>query len=383
MSGPETENELVTVLADAARDSRQVRIVGGGRQSARWASPDPGAVVLETGGLPPRVALNPANLTVRAAASTLLTELQAHLGEHGLWYPPAVGDTGASTVGGHIAAATAGTRRAGGAVRDWALGVRAVLADGRTVRAGGEMIKNVAGYDLTRLFIGSYGTLGVLVEVALRVAPRPECVATVAMPFESAEAACEAARPLLRWPQGPVAVEVVPDDDGGWRLLTRWEGEAADVEEAVARFAPGVVATYGDEAEAIWGARDARLFGLAGSGALHVEAVVPISATATLWHCWADRVRGLSWFGTLQPTAGVLHLALPRGAPVVALGRDTAQAGGHLRFRTLPPWCRDIAPPGDGGARLQQAVRAALDPMGRFTAPGLPLPFATQGGRTA
>lgn len=385
MRDPRTEADVATLLREAAQSGHRVAVVGGGRQRALWTGSALSVPQLHTGALPSRIDLRPANLTVRVSASTTLDALQAALGEQGLWYPPAAGDTGASTVGGHIAGATAGTRRAGGAVRDWVLGVRAVLADGRTMHAGGEMIKNVAGYDLTRLFTGSYGTLGVLVEVALRVAPRPERTETLAAGFATAGTACEAARPLLRWPEGPVAVEVVPAEGGAWRLLTRWEGAAADVQEALTRFGralPGEVTVFGGAAEEPWGARDARLFGLSGSGALHLELITPLSATAGLWARCEQLLRGLEWFGTAQPTAGVLHLALPRGAPVAHLARETAAAGGHLRFRTFPSWCRDASVDGAGNPRLQAAVRGALDPTGLFAAPGLPLPFA-QGGRIA
>ena len=334
---PATEDELAAMLGESER----VAVSGGGRQRARWPEPPAGATRLSLADLPPTIDLNAANLTVRAAASVRLPDLQDRLRAEGFWYPPAAGDTGASTVGGHVAGATAGTRRSDGAVRDWVLGVRALLADGRTVRAGGEMIKNVAGYDLVRLFTGSGGTLGVLAAVAMRVAPVPAFTVTHICDFVTADAAASAAQPFLRWPDGPVAAEVVPSPDG-WRLLTRWEGDAEGVAEAISRFRPGAI-LIGGEADAPWRERDARLFG----APHHAEVAVPLSGVIAAWHTCEQALRGREWYGTLQPLAGVIHIALP--AP--------ADLPDGARWRSRPPSL-------DGPLAAQ--VRAALDPLRRF-----------------
>ncbi len=120
------------------------------------------------------VAHEPAELTVRVRAGTTVAELDAALAEHGQMVPLDPPDPERATVGGVLAVGRSGIRRLGrGPVRDCLLEARYVSAEGRVVKAGGPTVKNVSGFDLCRLLVGSLGTLGLLAEVVVRVSPRP------------------------------------------------------------------------------------------------------------------------------------------------------------------------------------------------------------------
>ncbi len=117
----------------------------------------------------------PEDMTVSVEAGVTLAQLQARLAEHKQWLPidPPGADT--LTMGALLAANKSGPRRFGhGTIREHLLGIKVVLADGRVIKAGGKVVKNVAGYDLCKLFVGSHGTLGVIVEATFKVLPRPE-----------------------------------------------------------------------------------------------------------------------------------------------------------------------------------------------------------------
>lgn len=142
----------------------------GGNTQWRVESP-PHRVVRAPAGI---VAHEPAELTVRVRAGTPVAELAAALAEHGQMVPLDPADPEGATVGGVLAEGDSGLRRLRyGAVRDTLLEVRYVSADGRIVKAGGPVVKNVSGFDLCRLLVGSKGTLGVIAEVVLRLRPIP------------------------------------------------------------------------------------------------------------------------------------------------------------------------------------------------------------------
>ena len=141
----------------------------------------------------------PADLTATVQAGMPLSELQGHLGGAGQLLPldPPGGER--ATIGGILAANASGPwRHAFGSARDITIGLRVVTAEGRITRAGGRVVKNVAGYDLCKLYIGSLGTLGVIVEATFKLAPMPQAVATVAAACDSAAAACGLASALQR-----------------------------------------------------------------------------------------------------------------------------------------------------------------------------------------
>lgn len=121
------------------------------------------------------LAYTPEDMTVTVEAGATLALLQQKLAEHGQFLPVDPPNISTLTIGALLAGNSSGPRRYGyGAIRDYLLGIKVVLADGRVVKAGGQVVKNVAGYDLCKLFVGSRGTLGVIVEATFKVLPLPE-----------------------------------------------------------------------------------------------------------------------------------------------------------------------------------------------------------------
>jgi glycolate oxidase FAD binding subunit len=225
---PSSVDEAAAVL----RDNRGSVLFRGAGTKMSWAGrPHDPDLMLATTGLDRLLDHNPADMTASAQAGMPLRALQDRLGEAGQWLaldPPTEPD--GATLGGLLATGESGPRRLRyGALRDLVIGVRLVLPDGTVARAGGHVIKNVAGYDLTKLMYGSLGTLGLIAEVVVRLHPRPETSATVVVPSSVHEATARSLD-LLASPLEPSAVDWVGDPRGSsGRLAVRFEGTAAGV----------------------------------------------------------------------------------------------------------------------------------------------------------
>ncbi|MDQ7908427.1 FAD-binding protein [Phytohabitans sp. ZYX-F-186] len=233
-------------LRDAVRDTRGTLLVKGAGTAQGWAgAPDPTDHVLETAGLTGLITYNPADMTVAVRAGTPLALVQQELAAAGQRVSLDPARAGA-TVGGLVATADSGPlRHAYGGPRDLLIGVTVVLADGTVARSGGHVIKNVAGYDLGKLLCGSFGTLGVLAEVVLRVHPLPPASRTVSIPCDAAEAVKHTGR-VLEARLEPAALEWC---DG--ELLARYEGVESSVELRAAA-TPGGTRLSTADAEAAW-----------------------------------------------------------------------------------------------------------------------------------
>lgn len=159
--------DLTAFAAEVGSDGPVVPVGGG----THWTAVGDGRRVRAPAGIG---VYQPAEMTVRVGAGTTVAELDAALAEHGQMVPLDPADPVRATVGGVLAEGVSGIRRLRwGPVRNTVLEVRYVSAEGRLVKSGGPVVKNVSGFDLCRLLVGSRGTLGVLAEVVLRVQPRP------------------------------------------------------------------------------------------------------------------------------------------------------------------------------------------------------------------
>ena len=210
----------------AAREGQTLRIRGGG--SKDWYGGPLQGEILDTRACSGIVDYEPTELVITARCGTPLGEIEAALAERRqmlAFEPP---HFGAATLGGAIASGLSGPRRASaGALRDFVLGARLLDGRGEVLAFGGQVMKNVAGYDVSRLLAGSLGTLGLLLEVSLKVLPLP--VAETTLRFAMGEA--DAIRSLNEWAGRPLPVSASCWADGV--LALRLSGARAAVDDAV------------------------------------------------------------------------------------------------------------------------------------------------------
>ncbi|MDA0173141.1 FAD-binding oxidoreductase [Solirubrobacter taibaiensis] len=203
---------------------KPVRPVGGGTK--RWL-PVREEEPLETGGLNRILEHNVGDFTAVLEAGVRFAEAQQAFAEHGqrlAWDPP---DPGGATIGGIVATADSGPlRHRYGGVRDLVVGINVVLSDGTIAKAGGKVIKNVAGYDVAKLFAGSFGTLGLIASVSVRLHPLPDRTATVVIDHHNPDQLLEDVLQLSRRPLEADKFDVTWTGGHG-RILMGFSGASA------------------------------------------------------------------------------------------------------------------------------------------------------------
>lgn len=228
---PATVEELAAAIRAANAEHRAVVLWGGGTRIGVGDAPARYDSAIEMRGLAGIVQLDPEDLVCTVRAGTTVAELREALAPHGLGWPVEPGLPSAATVGGTIASAAAGPERLRYQhVRDWVIGCRAVLGDGTVTHAGGRVVKNVSGYDLARLYSGSYGTLAAIAEVSLKLWALPERTATLSVGDVSARDALRLAGDLraAHVPLDALAISLAADE--GATVHVRIAGSTAGTE---------------------------------------------------------------------------------------------------------------------------------------------------------
>ena len=364
---PEGCAELLRACADSGRT---VRVRGGGTKDHLGTRRET-AVVLETAGLAGIVDHVPEDLTVTVRAGTRIDALRDALAAHGQFLPiDAPHVARGATVGGIIAANSAGFGRYRyGGVRDLLLGIRAALPDGTVARAGGRVVKNVAGYDLNKLFIGSLGTLGVLVEATFKILPRPPVTRGASATFGRAADAFAVADAIVRTSLRPTALAVERTDERGWRVIVVAAGESAPVDRALTELgalatARGARVTAIDDPEAEL-APLREIVDLAAGGAV-IRAVLPLSAQGAFADGAARADRGARLVA--DAASGIVHVHLREASGTVAaadaLLANTRALGGSARVERGGPDLESFSGPEPSGAFLMRRLKAAFDPAG-------------------
>ena len=171
---PLTGEQAAEVMKISAREELSVVPMGTG---GWWQTGNPMSradLILSTRRMKTVIRHEPADLVATAEAGLTLAEFQKHLSQEGQWLPLDPPDDGGVTLGGIVATGLGGAHSFGfGTPRSYVIGMRVVLADGRVIKAGGNVVKNVAGYDLCKLFTGSYGSLGLITEITFKLRPLP------------------------------------------------------------------------------------------------------------------------------------------------------------------------------------------------------------------
>jgi glycolate dehydrogenase FAD-binding subunit len=234
---PETVEQVSQTLKAANEQGHAIVPVGYGAFLHLGGIPRRYDLALSLQRLNRIVDYQPADMTVTVEAGLTLTRLQKILGEHGQWLPIDPPLPEQATIGGVIAANLSGPMRLSqGTVRDFLIGLKIVQADGTVIKGGGRVVKNVAGYDLPKLYCGSFGTLGVIVEATFKVRPRPEAQAVLSLTFPLAEQAMELALRLLGSELQPSFLELTnfnpleeEGEAGPYRLVVGFAGIAEEV----------------------------------------------------------------------------------------------------------------------------------------------------------
>ena len=212
--------EEISEILKLASSERWTVVPAGGRT---WLKSTANLIV-STSRLNRIIEHEPADLIAIAQAGVRLTDFNAKLAENGQWLPLDPPNDGRATLGGVVATGIGGPQQFGyGRPRGSVIGMKVVLADGSMIKAGGRVVKNVAGYDLCKLFTGSYGTLGIITELNFKLRPRPACEATV-MATGALEDLRKSACMILEARLFPVAAEIVNDS-----LFVRFAGNEKGV----------------------------------------------------------------------------------------------------------------------------------------------------------
>ena len=333
---PEEAAELLRSLGEAGR---AVRPLGGGTKRDWGGAGEPVAVELRTGGMARILEHNEGDLTAVLQAGVPLAEAQAAFAEKGqmLALDPPLGRGDAATVGGMVATADSGPlRHRYGGVRDLVVGITVAMSDGVLAKAGGKVIKNVAGYDLGKLFAGSYGTLGLVATVTVRLHPKPVATATAVGAADDAGVLGTAAERLAALPLEADSLDAAWREGAG-RLLARFGGASAvDQAEVAAQH-------------------------MRGAG---LDGVQTVEDDEDLWAALrsAQRAPGSGGDGTSDGDGGGASLKVSgRVTDLPAAIRATEAAGGALVSRAAHGLSWITLDAGDL-ARRATAVRSALQP---------------------
>ncbi|MFN3652495.1 MAG: FAD-binding oxidoreductase [Armatimonadota bacterium] len=376
---PRDRDQVAAVVSHARESGQSIVPFGGGTRIEQGRAPSRLDLVLCTRKLHRVVDYQPDDMTVAVEAGVTLKDLQEVLAERSQFLPLNPALPGEATVGGIVASAASGPWRAGyGTPRDWVIGCRVVDSEGRLVRGGGQVVKNVAGYDLPKLYTGSFGTLGVLVEVTFKVLPRPpatgfarvvgltaagaETVAAAVMDSDLQPSAMELYQPegsrdgkewalLLQFMSSPEAVE--------WQLghLERL-AQAGEVERLEESAGEAVLAHLRDLPSRGW--LRARISTLSSRVASLAAAAVSLSREQG----WTAEVGGHAATGQVLVVSGDAT-----SEAAVALRELAQRAEARCLFERLPADAREIDPWGEPGpdAAIMRGVKAALDPTNTFS----------------
>ena len=243
---PGSTEEISELMKFANDQDLAVAPRGGGTTMSLGNPPREMDLILSTARMNAVVEHVPGDQVVRVQSGIRFDDLQERLAGSDQMLgvdPPEAGE--GATVGGIVAANSSGPRRYRyGTVRDLIIGITVVLADGTVAKAGGKVVKNVAGYDLSKLFTGSLGTLGVIAECNFRLHPRPETARTVAVELADTASAGAASQAILHAQVVPSAVELLWDDETR-QLTVLIEGIPSGV-EAQAETASHILGSFGE-----------------------------------------------------------------------------------------------------------------------------------------
>jgi len=394
---PSSGEETTKLLTVAAASGAGVLPRGAGMHQHLGGVPARADLVIETTRLSGITDYEPADYVVAVRAGTRLADLQAALREHDQWLPIDPPGARAATIGGIIAANRNGPRRLlYGSIRDMLIGIRVALPTGEVIKAGGKVVKNVAGYDLTKLFIGSLGAAGVIVEATFKISPFPGEGQTILLTLPDRAAAYDLTAAVMHSFLLPAALEaanpsalrhlanaagIAPPGANEWGVLVLAEGLAESRTRHVDEMR--MLAGTRGRVEVLDGAAHAALWAAAAefpSPDVHPAAVIcraggPIAR-------WVDLARAVEDTPTRAGPAALLAHAGVGLLYVVCAAEDgpavadaLARAAAAIREPLSAYVVVEAAPPGlkpqlplwgepPGGLTLMRRLREQFDPHG-------------------
>lgn len=337
------ESELATQVAAVAAGGGAVEIRGGG--SKRFYGEPVEGLAIEVASHSGVIDYDPAELVITLRAGCRLAQVEALLAQNRQmlgFEPPHFSPQ--ATVGGTVACALAGPRRGfGGSVRDFVLGAKMLDGRGEVLRFGGRVIKNVAGFDLSRLLAGSLGTLGIVLEVSIRVVPMFAHEATLAFEHATADA-------HIRW-INELGSRPFPISASAWhagRSHLRLSASEQGVEQAIAELG-------GERVEFDWAAlRELEHAFFEPEQALTRISLPPASADLV-----ADRAQLIEWGGARRWLSGEVDIE--------ALRQQASRVGGSVcAFRNHGAGTAVFQPLSPAMLKLQRSIKSSFDPAGIF-----------------
>ena len=339
--------KLSEAVREAGRSKRALRLRGGGTKDFYGQALE--GEVHDTRGYNGIVAYEPSELVITARCGTTLADIETEMSGHGqllAFEPPHFGD--GATLGGTVAAGLSGPRRqAAGALRDFVLGVKVMDGRGEVLAFGGQVMKNVAGYDVSRLMAGSLGTLGIILEVSLKALPRPAAEATLRLELPEDKAIEQ----LNRWGGKPMPISASAWTGG--ELGVRLSGAAAAVVAAQKKIGGELVDR--EQGERFWAGIREQTDPFFRNDAPLWRISVP-SATAPL------KLPGeplIEWGGALRWLCTRADARTVRDAAKRARGHATLFRGGDKAVGVFQPL-------GPALMKIHRELKREFDPQGIF-----------------
>ena len=337
------EDELCTQISSVAASGGEIEIIGGG--SKRFYGEPIEALPIDVSAHSGVIDYDPAELVITLRAGCKLADVEALLAGQRQMFgfePPRFGAD--ATIGGMVASALAGPRRAyAGSIRDFVLGVKLLDGRGQVLRFGGRVIKNVAGFDVARLMVGSLGTLGIILEVSLRVVPVYETELTLAYEHDNAD-------DHLRW-INELGSEPYPVSASMWlagRSQLRLSGSEQGVRQAAKQLG-------GDETASDWQRLREQSLDFFDPGLPLTRVSLP-PAKADMF---PGKTQLIEWGGAQRWLCGDVDIAVLRDA----VG---AQGGSACAFRGHPVGVPCFQPLPAAMLKLQRNIKSSFDPAGIF-----------------
>jgi glycolate oxidase FAD binding subunit len=353
-------SDLCEKVATARATERPVCIRGGGTKSFYGEPGERDTVhdiaILDLAAYQGIINYQPSELVITARAGTLLSDIETALDEQGqmlAFEPPRFGPT--STIGGCIASGLSGPRRmAAGSARDFMLGAKLLDSSGTLLRFGGEVMKNVAGYDVSRLLTGSMGTFGALVEVSIKVSPKPFQETTLVLDADEAQALSY----FSKWRGLPLPISATVwsgnQSDSGGRLHVRLSGSEPALHNGVKRIGGEALAPV--DAAAFWNSLRDQTHPFFRATPLWRAAVPPKTPPLNAGPTLIEWNGGQRWLSAVDSGTTFRADVALRGGNATLYHHDIATTPGLPVFHPMEPALRQI------NLRLKQE----LDPAGIF-----------------